>query len=394
MPQAGLLAQRDLIALLAPHGYTMSNTTPCLFTNPNTHVSFVLWVDDFLLKYKKTAKHEVDALFAILRTKYELKVDWSGRRYLGLTIQRNQTRKTLTISMPGYIQRLFHKLCIPIPTSPAHSPITPLPRTYGASSHLEPLESPPLPPAVAIPTTKTLQQVIGVLLFYGLMVDYTIIQAVNRLAAQQLTPTETTGRDLLRLLAYVATYPDAKLVFYKSNMQLTIHSDASYASEPHSRSRAGGVFILGNANFQGVDSIHAPPINGAVAIVSKTIKSVCSSVAEAEYIAQFMNAHSLGITIRQTLADLGHPQLHPTPIIYDNEVSGKIAQQTCKMRRSKSIAMRYHWLRDRVASGEFSMEWRPGKHNLADFFTKIPSVTHHKQMSPFFIDHSSSQVHV
>jgi hypothetical protein len=103
-----------------------------------------------------------------------------------------------------------------------------------------------------------------------------------------------------------------------------------------------------------------------------------------------LNAQSLGTTtIRQTLSDLGHPQLHPTPIIYDNEVSGKIAHQTCKMRRSKSISMRYHWLRDRVALGEFSMVWRPGKQNLADFFTKIPSVAHHKTMSSFFVDHSS-----
>ena len=223
MPEAGLLAQRDLIALLKPHGYIMSPTTPCLFTNPHTHVSFVLWVDDFLIKYKTAFKHEMEAFFDILRSKYQVKVDWTGRRYLGLTIHRNRPRSSITVQMPGYIMRLFRKLCIPIPTTPAHSPMTPLPRTFGANSHLEPPEPPPLPPSAAIPTTKLVQQVLGILLFYSLMVDYPILQAVNRLAAQQLAPTEATGRELLRLLAYVATYPNAKLTFYKSDMQLAAH---------------------------------------------------------------------------------------------------------------------------------------------------------------------------
>jgi hypothetical protein len=66
-------------------------------------------------------------------------------------------------------------------------------------------------------------------------------------------------------------------------MVLAIHSDASYLSEPKARSRAGGHFFLSkNGNN--------PPNNGAVLNVSKIIKVVMSSAAEAELGALFINA--------------------------------------------------------------------------------------------------------
>ena len=39
--------------------------------------------------------------------------------------------------------------------------------------------------------------------------------------------------------------------------------------------------------------------------------------------------------------------------------------------------MRFHWLRDREAQGQFRIYWRPGKTNLADYFTKHHPPAHH-----------------
>jgi hypothetical protein len=348
----------------------------------------VLWVDDFLIKYNKTALHEVEALFDIVRTRYDLKIDWAGKRYLGMTLQRDRKRATLTVSMPGYIDRMFKELNLPKPSTPAHSPIHPTPRTYGAAAQLEPLPPSDLPRHETEQAKRLLQRVLGKLLYYSISVDYSMLLAVNRLASQQQSPTQETMRDMHRLLAYAATYPSAKLIFRKSNMVLTIHSDASYNSEPKARSRAGGVFILGPADFSGLDAQQtSTTINAPVTVLSKRIPTVCASVSEAEYAAQYLNAHNVGEGLRQTLSDLGHPQTQPTPVIYDNEVSGKIATRQCKVRRSKTIAMRYHWIRDRIAMGHFQLIWRPGKQNLADFFTKVPPVSHHVAMTPFFVSH-------
>jgi hypothetical protein len=50
---------------------------------------------------------------------------------------------------------------------------------------------------------------------------------------------------------------------------------------------------------------------------------------------------------------------------------------------SKSLDMRFHWLRDRIDQGQFRVVFVPGLRNLADFFTKSLPVARHKVLAPF-----------
>jgi hypothetical protein len=67
-----------------------------------------------------------------------------------------------------------------------------------------------------------------------------MLVALIAIAAEQGTPTENTLRRVYQFLDYAATHPEAVVTYKASNMVLAIHSDASYLSEPKSRSRAGG----------------------------------------------------------------------------------------------------------------------------------------------------------
>ena len=180
---------------------------------------------------------------------------------------------------------------------------------------------------------------------------------------------------MARLVACVA------LVRYKASaMCLHVHSDASYLSEADSRSRAGGYFFLSDTPPQQPPAPTAapPPINGAVHVHSSIIRAVMSSAAEAEIGALFFNAKE-ATALRTTLAELGHPQL-ATPIQTDNQCAAGIANNTVKQRRSKAIDMRFYWIQDRAANGEFLIHWRPGIENLADYFTKHHATAHHQDM--------------
>jgi hypothetical protein len=74
LPQAGLLAQQELIAHLAEHGYIQSPTTPCLFSHiTDPSLRFVLWVDDFLIKYSRRRPEVADHLLSVLTAKYPIK---------------------------------------------------------------------------------------------------------------------------------------------------------------------------------------------------------------------------------------------------------------------------------------------------------------------------------
>ena len=47
--------------------------------------------------------------------------------------------------------------------------------------------------------------------------------------------------------------------------------------------------------------------------------------------------------------------------------------------------MRFHWLRDREAQGQFNIYWRPGNTNLADYFTKHHAPAHHANVRAEFL---------
>ena len=44
--------------------------------------------------------------------------------------------------------------------------------------------------------------------------------------------------------------------------------------------------------------------------------------------------------------------------------------------------MRFYWVQDRVRQGHFIVYWKPGAHNLADYFTKHFPASHHQLMRP------------
>jgi hypothetical protein len=166
-------------------------------------------------------------------------------------------------------------------------------------------------------------------------------------------------------------------------MVLKGHSDASYLGETNARSRAGGIFYYDN---------RAPPYlvdQGAVDVTSVILPSVAASAAEAEYGALFINGQNCAV-LRNTAADLRHPQRAPTEITSDNACAVGVVNNAVKQRRSKAFDMRYHWIRDRVGQGHFKIVWGPGAENRADFVTKNHPVHHHISESRRYVHYPTT----
>ena len=89
--------------------------------------------------------------------------------------------------------------------------------------------------------------------------------------------------------------------------------------------------------------------------------------------------------IRTTLQELGHPQ-PPTPVQVDNTTAHGFANDTIKIKRTKAIDMRYHWVVDRRRQGQFSIYLKPAGENLADYHTKHHPPTHHRHMRPIILN--------
>jgi hypothetical protein len=94
--------------------------------------------------------------------------------------------------------------------------------------------------------------------------------------------------------------------------------------------------------------------NGAIFIISKVLKHVMSSAAEAEIGAVFINAKE-GAVLRTTLEELGHKQ-PPTPMETDNTTATGYSNGTIKQKRTKAMDMRFYWIKDRVKQGQFKAQ--------------------------------------
>jgi hypothetical protein len=81
---------------------------------------------------------------------------------------------------------------------------------------------------------------------------------------------------------------------------------------------------------------------------------------------------------------MGWPQ--PTTLVQtDNSTACGIANDNIKQQRSRSIDMRFYWVRDRKQQGHFDIIWHPGKTNLADYYSKHHSAAHHQDMRSTYL---------
>lgn len=373
LPQAGILAQQLLEKRLEAHGYRQSKVTPGFWRHDTRPIAFTLVVDDFGVRY--VGEEHAQHLLAVIQQHYKCTADWKGNRYLGMTLEWDYDQHEVHLSMPGYVKEALIRFNHPQPSKPQHQPHPHVPIVYGAKEQLA--KQPDTAPPLNKEDSKFIQEVTGVFNYYARAIDGTMLPALSAIASEQSKPTETTMKKTKQFLDYAATNPNAVLTYRRSNMNLAIHSDASYLSEREARSRAGGNHFLS-------ENIEDPQLNGSVLNISQIIKSVMSSSAEAETGALYLNA-TTAIPMRQTLEEMGHPQGR-TSIQTDNSTAGGYINKTIQPKQSKQWDMRYHWLRDRECQGQFRIYWRPGKTNHADYWTKHHVAKHHQIMRKKYLN--------
>ena len=335
---------------------------------------FVVCVDDFGVKY--FSKDDANHLLSALAHHYQYTVDWSGSHFCGYDFDWHYDDGFVDLSMPSSVPNILKRFNHQF-SKPQYSPHEFVPIQFGSKQRQLAMQ-PDTSPLLDEKETKFVQSVVGSLLYHGRALDASILPALNTISSQQNSPTAKVKEKCLRLLDYIATYPNPILRFYASDMILTAESDAAYLVLPKARSRAAGMFYLHN---KPTTKPH-PSLNGAVLIECTTLRHVVSSAAEAEIGALYHNAR-VAIPLRQLLTSIGHPQ-PPTPITTDNSTAHNFVYDNINQKRSKSWDMRFYWLRDRATQKQFIIKWAAGKTNKADYYTKHHTIPYHKQMRPLY----------
>ena len=372
LPQSGLLANQLLEKRLNRHGYHQSKLVPGLWKHDTRPIQFTLVVDDFGVKYvgEEHALH----LKSVLEEHYKVTTDWTGERYIGITLDWDYEKRQVHLSMGGYVAKALKQFQHKWKGKAQDSPFQSERIVYGAKKQYAKNKS--TAAKLNKQGKKFVQQVCGKFLFLGRAVDSTLLCPISAIASQAAAPTEDTLKQTMQLLDYLATKEEAVLTYNASDMILAVHSDASYLSEPKARSRAGGHFFLSSNS-------DIPGNNGAILNIAHIIRHVMSSATEAELAALYIMARE-AVYIRIILEELGHKQ-PKTPLQTDNAMANAVVNGIVQPKRTKAMDMRFYWLRDREAQEQFRIHWRPGKSNYADYWTKHHPAKHHKTIRREFL---------
>jgi hypothetical protein len=201
LPQAGALSQERLFDHLERNGYFQLFHTPSIFPNHNGTVRFSLVVDDFAVVWSN--KTDMNHFIQTLRQLYTVKVEWSGGKYLGMTIDINRQERHVTLSMPGYIITKLLRRVRPQGVKSATTPAIYIAPNYKSLAQRE------------------LQVVVGTLLYYARSVDSPILTAVHELGSVQSKPTLQSLEDgttsTVRVLTPELWYQVPRLVHAATN---------------------------------------------------------------------------------------------------------------------------------------------------------------------------------
>ncbi len=232
----------------------------------------------------------------------------TGSLFCGVRLTWNYTLGHVDCHKPRYINKALTKYQHHEPASPQHAPYKAALIQYGARvQRVEVDTTHPL----SSKEIKRIQDIIGALLYYGRAVDPTLLAALSAIAAFQSNGTRAVADACHQLLNYVATHPNCRHLVRGVRHGTIVHMDASYLSEPGSKSQAAGHFYLSNHNDKDFN-------NGAIVTLSTIIKHIMLSASEAE-LATLYYGCKLAAPLRTTLEELGHVQLTPIIVVRKNK---------------------------------------------------------------------------
>lgn len=331
---------------LLDNGFTRSKYDTCLYLakKKKGFLVVLLYVDDMI---RITSDSETwDDLLKKMQT--ELKVNNLGdaKWILGMLISQDQ--RGISIDQSKYVKSLLEKHKMDTST-PVKTPMVPVSESHSELEEEARTESTP-------EIRETYLKIVGGLIYASTISRPDISYAISKLGENMSKPSEMDITKAYRVLKYLRGTQDYKINFHRDDQtELVGYTDSDWAGDhTNRRSTSGYLFVLGGA---------------AISWQSKRQETVALSSAEAEYVA-LATATQEAIFLRGILEDIGYLPSQPTKIFVDNQSCIKIAVNQVTRNRTKHIAAKYHFTRERIELKEIILEFKPTNQMAADCLTK------------------------
>jgi len=344
LKQAGNVWNKAWNKAIEELGYEKLKSDYCCFVRcKGEDFSIILvWVDDLI-----NFSNDTDRIERELKTKFEINVIGEPSILLGMKIDRDEEKKTISLSQTHYIDSLLERFSL----ANANTVLTPMDpnvnldeEDQGEGEKEKNMDEKGL---------ETYATAIRLLMYAALATRPDIAYAVQRLAQFTKHPRPKHWTAMKQIFRYLKGTRTHALTFGGSDIswttELTFFCNADWASNTDRKSMSSYIVL-----FAG----------GAVAWSVKKQSTIALSMAKAEYIAKQVLWH------RTFCEELGFPQLTTSTIFCDNQAAIAIAHHPEFHTRMKHIDIAFHFLRDLVESGTIDIIYVPSRENLVDLFTK------------------------
>jgi hypothetical protein len=199
------------------------------------------------------------------------------------------------------------------------------------------------------------REAIGSLMYIAIATHPDISFAVSCLSQFLKNLGEAHWQAVKWVFRYLAGMWDQALTYGTEQHDLHGYTDMDSASQEHRHTISGYAFIIDG---------------GTVLWSSRKQELVTLSTAEAEYVAA-MHAAKECIWLHHLTGEL-FPSLHTqTTLFCNNQVALKLTTDDNYYARTKHIDIRFHFIRQVIASGTIKMVYCPTDDMTADVLTKV-----------------------
>ncbi|UYV80953.1 K02A2.6-like, partial [Cordylochernes scorpioides] len=209
------------------------------------------------------------------------------------------------------------------------------------------------------------RELIGSLLYLANSSRPDMTFAVTKLAQFCSNPGERHWQAAKHILRYFQATKNVSLIYKRGSDDILAFSDSDWANDIDDRRSTSGSPVT---------------INGClVSWRSKKQNCVSLSTMESEYIALAQTTKEI-LWIAQILENLKclTNASRPITIFCDNRAAIEFSKNNIENNRSKHIDIRYHYIREKVNSGDIHVNYISTNDNLADIFTKGLKRTAHQ----------------
>lgn len=349
LKQAGRVWYFKLDKILKECGATPTKADPCVYQirREGVLVLILIYVDDILILSQK--EEYIDEIKINLSNKVDLKDLGNVGNCLGIEFTR--TPQQISLHQRGYIKDILQRFgmtdCNPVST--------PLDKNVKLSKSED-----------RTPEDEELpyRELIGALTYLAQCTRPDISFSVSYLSQFNNCYKYAHWTAAKRILRYIKGTIDLGLVYESNSEGLTGYCDADWGNcTEDRRSFTGFCFILSNA---------------PIVWESKKQHTVALSTTEAEYMS-LTEAAKEAIYLERFLLEMQLPKLAKAKLFIDNMSALKLSSNPTYHARSKHIDIKYHFVREALSDGHFSLHHIGTDDMCADILTKsLPRPKHVK----------------